>query len=108
VAKLCVEGKITQSWGMLQLGHYQEQHSRQMVDKWMLGLVTQLLELTQGMWKHCNGVLHVVDEQGLPLKQAAELEADIHEEFIGRTPKDFPERIIISFDRDGMMLCQCQ
>jgi hypothetical protein len=39
--KTCfVEGKITQSWGMFPLGHYQEQHSRQMADKWMLGLVT--------------------------------------------------------------------
>jgi hypothetical protein len=25
---------------MFPLGHYQEQHSRQMADKWMLGLVT--------------------------------------------------------------------
>jgi hypothetical protein len=59
------------SWGMLQLGHYQEQHSRQTVEKWMSGLVTQLLELAHDMWKHNNGVLHMVDEQGLPLKQAA-------------------------------------
>jgi hypothetical protein len=66
---------------MFQLGHYQEQHSRQMADKWMSGLVTQLLELTHGMWKHHNGVLHAVDEQGLPQKQPAELEADIHKAF---------------------------
>jgi hypothetical protein len=76
-----VEGKISWSWGMLQLQHYQEQHSKQTVDKWMSGLVTQLLELTHRMWIHRNRVLHAVDEQGLPLQQAAELEAAIHEEF---------------------------
>jgi hypothetical protein len=32
-----------------------------------------------------NGVLHTVDEQGLLLKQAAEIEADIHEEFCKST-----------------------
>jgi hypothetical protein len=77
-----VEGKITQSWGMLQLQHYQqEQHSKRTVDKWTSGLVTQLLELTHGMWLHRNGVLHAVDAQGLPLQQAVELEAAIHDEF---------------------------
>jgi hypothetical protein len=75
------EGKISQSWGSLQLQHYQEQHSRRTVDKWTSGLVTQLLELTHGMWLHRNGVLHAVDSQGLPLQQAAELEAAIHVEF---------------------------
>jgi hypothetical protein len=48
---------------------------------WTAGLVTQLLELTHGMWLHCNGVFHAVDAQGLPLKQAAELEAAIRDEF---------------------------
>jgi hypothetical protein len=76
-----IEGKISQSWGNLQLIHYQEQHSKRMVDKWTSGLVTQVLELIHRMWKHCNGVLHAVDEQGLPLQQAAELEAQIHKEF---------------------------
>jgi hypothetical protein len=47
----------------------------------MSGLVTQLLELTHGMWIHQNRVLHAVDEQGLPLQQEPELEAAIHEEF---------------------------
>jgi hypothetical protein len=76
-----VEGKITRSWGMLQLLHYQELHSKHTMDMWTAGLVTQLLELTHGMWLHRNGVLHAVDAQGLPLKQAAELEAAIHDEF---------------------------
>jgi hypothetical protein len=76
-----VEGKIMQSWGMLQLQHYQEQQSKHTVDKWTSGLVTQLLELTHRMWLHHNGVLHAVDTQGLPLQQAAELEAAIHDEF---------------------------
>jgi hypothetical protein len=76
-----VEGKITQSWGMLQIQHYQEQHSKRTMDKWTSGLVTQLLELTHGMWLHRNGVLHAVDAQGLPLQQAAELEAAIHDKF---------------------------
>jgi hypothetical protein len=76
-----MEGKITRSWGMLQIQLYQEQHSKRTMDKWTSGLVTQLLELTHGMWLHCNGVLHAVDEQGLPLQQAAELEAAIHDEF---------------------------
>jgi hypothetical protein len=76
-----VEGKISRSWGILQLQHYQDQHSKRTVDKWTSGLVTQLLELTHGMWIHRNRVLHAVDEQGLPLQQAAELEAAIHEEF---------------------------
>jgi hypothetical protein len=75
------EGKISRSWGSLQLQHYQEQHSRRTVDKWTSGLVTQLLELTHGMWLHRNGVLHAVDSQGLPLQQSAELEAAIHVEF---------------------------
>jgi hypothetical protein len=66
---------------MLQLLHYQEQHSKHTMDMWIAGLVTQLLELTHGMWLHRNGVLHAVDAQGLPLKQAAELEAAIHDEF---------------------------
>jgi hypothetical protein len=79
-----VEGKITRSWGMLQL-HYQEKHSKRTVDKWTSGLVTQLLELTHGMWLHHNGVLHAVDAQGLPLQQAAELKAAIHDEFRKRT-----------------------
>jgi hypothetical protein len=88
-----VKGKISQSWGNLQLIHYQEQHSKRMVDNWMSGLVIQLLELTHGMWKHCHGVLHALDEQGLPLQQAAELEAQIHKEFQvgthGLTRKDY-------------------
>jgi hypothetical protein len=45
-----VEGKITQSWGMLQLLHYQEQQPKRTMDMWTAGLVTQLLELTHGMW----------------------------------------------------------
>jgi hypothetical protein len=52
-----------------------------MVNKWTSGLVTQLLELTHRMWQHHNGVLHAVDEQGPPLQQAAEIEAQIHLEF---------------------------
>jgi hypothetical protein len=76
-----VEGKISRSWGILQLQHYQDQHSKRTVNKWTSGLVTQLLELTHSMWIHRNRVLHAVDEQGLPLQQAAELEAAIHEEF---------------------------
>jgi transposase len=76
-----VKGKISWSWVTLQLQHYQEQHSKQTVDKWTSGLVTQLLELTHGMWIHRNRVLHAVDEQGLALQQAVELEAAIHEEF---------------------------
>jgi hypothetical protein len=79
--KIFAEGKIMQSWGMLQLQHYQEQHSKRTVDKWTSGLVTQLLELTHGMWLHRNGVLHAVDAQGLPLQQAAELKVAIHDEF---------------------------
>jgi hypothetical protein len=76
-----VEGEITRSWGMLQLQCYQEQHSKRTVDKWTSRLVTQLLELTHGMWLHHNGVLHAVDAQGLPLQQAVELKAAIHDEF---------------------------
>jgi hypothetical protein len=66
---------------MLQLLHYQEQHSKRTVDMLTAGLVTQLLELTHGMWLHRNGILHAVEAQGLPLKQAAELEAAIHDKF---------------------------
>jgi hypothetical protein len=76
-----VEGKISKSWGVLQWNHYQEQLSVRTGDKWSMGLVTQLLELTHGMWKHRNSILHAVDAQGLPLQQAAELEAAIHSEF---------------------------
>jgi hypothetical protein len=76
-----VEGKITRSWGMLQLQCYQEQCSKRTVDKWTSRLVTQLLELTHRMWLHHNGVLHAVDAQGLPLQQAVELKAAIHDEF---------------------------
>jgi hypothetical protein len=76
-----VEGKISKSWGVLQWNHYQEQLSVRSGDKWSTGLVTQLLELTHGMWKHRNSILHAVDAQGLPLQQAAELEAAIHSEF---------------------------
>lgn len=76
-----VEGKISKSWGVLQWNHYQEQLSVRSGDKWSAGLVTQLLELTHGMWKHRNSILHAVDAQGLPLQQAAELEAAIHSEF---------------------------
>ena len=76
-----VEGKISKSWGNLQWQHYQEQLLVRSGDKWSAGLVTQLLELTHGMWIHRNNILHAVDAQGLPLRQAAELEASIHLEF---------------------------
>jgi hypothetical protein len=102
-----VEGKITRSWGMLQIQHYQEQHSKRTVDKWTSGLVTQLLELTHGMWLHRNGVLHAVDAQGLPLQQAAELEAAIHDEF-RKIRKGLPVKTTILFVEAEMMLCLCQ
>jgi hypothetical protein len=76
-----VEGKISKSWGNLQWQHYQEQLLVRSGDKWSAGLVTQLLELTHGMWIHRNNILHAVNAQGLPLQQAAELEASIHLEF---------------------------
>ena len=60
------EGKISKSWGDLQLDYYHELHSKWSVDIWTSGLVSHLLELTHGMWIHRNGVDHVVDEQGLP------------------------------------------
>ncbi len=76
-----VEGKIAKSWGDLQLAHLHEQFSKRMVDRWTSGLVSHMLEFTHGMWIHRNNVLHAVDEQGLPLRQAAELESAIHAEF---------------------------
>jgi hypothetical protein len=33
------------------------------------------------MWLHRNGIPNAVDAQGLPLKQAVELEAAIHDKF---------------------------
>jgi hypothetical protein len=76
-----VEGKIAKSWGDLQLTHLHEQFSKRTVDRWTAGLVSHMLEFTHGMWIHRNNVLHAVDEQGLPLRQAAELESTIHAEF---------------------------
>jgi hypothetical protein len=34
-----------------------------------------------GMWVHRNGIDHAVDEQGLLIQMAADIEATIHEEF---------------------------
>jgi hypothetical protein len=60
--------------GVLQLEHYRTQFSNWTVDWWTSGLITRLLELTQGLWKQCNAVLHAVDDQGLPMQCALELE----------------------------------
>jgi hypothetical protein len=74
-----VEGKIAKRGD--QLEHYQTQFSKQMVDRWTSGLITRLLELTHGMWKNHNVFLHAVDDQGLPVQCALELETSIHSEF---------------------------
>jgi hypothetical protein len=76
-----VEGKISKHWGYLQLLYYHDLHSKQSVDRWTLGLVSHLLELTHGMWVHQNGIDHVIDEQGLPIHLAVDIKATIHEEF---------------------------
>jgi hypothetical protein len=51
------------------------------VDSWTAGLVSHLLELVHGMWTHQNGIDHVVDEQGLPVHLAAEIETAIHDKY---------------------------
>jgi hypothetical protein len=33
------------------------------------------------MWVHRNGIDHAIDEQGLPIRLAADIKATIHEEF---------------------------
>jgi hypothetical protein len=73
-----VEGKISKSWGDLQLEYYHELHSKCSVDIWTSGLVSHLLEVTHGMWIHRNGVNHAVDEQGLPFCLSWDVETAIH------------------------------
>jgi hypothetical protein len=52
------------------------------VDRWTSGLVSHLLELTHGMWVRRNCIDHAVNEQGLPIRLAADIEVTIrHEEF---------------------------
>jgi hypothetical protein len=51
------------------------------MDSWTAGLVYHLLELVHGMLMHQNGIDHVVDEQGLLVHLAAEIETAIHDEF---------------------------
>jgi hypothetical protein len=75
-----VEGKISKLWGQLQLDHYQIIHSKLSMDCWTAGLVSHLLEV-HGMWTHRNVIDHAVDEQGLPVHLAAEIETAIHDEF---------------------------
>jgi hypothetical protein len=81
MAEFC-GGQISKNWGQLQLAYYQSLHSKQSVDRWTTGLVSNLLELVHGMWIHRKGVDHAVDEQqGLPVCLAANIEVAIHEEF---------------------------
>ncbi len=51
------------------------------MDGWTAGLVSHLLELVHRMWMHHNGIDHAVDEQGLLVHLAAEIETAIHDEF---------------------------
>ncbi len=76
-----MEGKIAMEWGQLQDCHYVHLQSRCTVDHWTSGLISQLLELTRGMWTHQNKTLHVVDDQGLPIAHSIQLQMDIYAEF---------------------------
>jgi hypothetical protein len=58
------------------------------------------------MWLHCNGVLHTVDAQGLPLQQAAELEEAIHDEF-RKSMEGLAVKTTIS-SIEAEMICPCQ
>jgi hypothetical protein len=57
------------------------------MDSWTASLVFLLLELVHGMWTHQNGIDHVVDEQGLLVHLAAEIETAIHDQFCKGTER---------------------
>ena len=59
------EGKLSKWWRQLQALYYWDRASRQSVTCWVMGLVTQLLEMVHGVWKYLNSILHEHDEQGL-------------------------------------------
>ena len=59
------EGKLSKWWRQLQALYYWDRASRQSATRWVMGLVTRLLEMVHDIWKYCNSILHEHDEQGL-------------------------------------------
>ncbi len=53
-----LEGMILKEITWLQRQYYVLNGSKMSLEKWSLGLITRLLEITHGQWVYCNFIVH--------------------------------------------------
>jgi hypothetical protein len=75
------EGKISKLWAEAQQAHYHTHHSRRSGQGWAGQLVDHLLALTHSQWTTRCDTLHEQDNNGLRMREGAELETAISNQF---------------------------